>query len=830
MDVGKAAGVTSIDSEQRLANSRLADVVHALGDAMVVADSRGLVILFNAAAERFFGCDSAEATGRPLSAFVPERVFAGRETHGGRLELLAADQAGWLDAFTHTNPQGEHRHIEVTLSHTSGDGEGLFTLLLRDVTGRSAAEAQLRRLNGLYAARSQINRAIVTSGRRHDLLEMVCRSLAEHAGFALAWVGWWAPETDALVPVASSGDASGNITSAKVYVDGRAEGQGPSGNAFRQGRPMIAEDMLTDPRCAPWREESIERGFRSCAALPVRLRGEVCGTLTVYARESGFFKDKEIALLEETVRDVSFALDNFVREEERANAEAAARRERSLFDAMIESTPGILYLYNEQGRFLRWNRRFEDVTGYSAAEIADMRPWDFFPPESKAALEARIADVFAQGSSRLEAPILGRDGQATPYFLTGQRITFDGMACLVGVGIDISDVKQAQSALEANERRFRTTLDNILEGCQLVGFDWRYLYANRAAELQNRRPNSELIGRTMQEAWPGFVDTAAFAPIRHCMEDRVPVSQEVEFSLLDGSVNWFYLRVEPVPEGVFILSIDITERHDAERALRDLNQGLERKVAERTEDLSAALMRAEAADRTKSAFLATMSHELRTPLNSIIGFTGILAQGLAGPVNSEQRKQLGMVRASSRHLLELINDVLDISKIEAGELDVVLRPFDVVAAVRKICEFMTPMAQAKGLTLDFLSAWPEAQLTSDQRRVEQIVLNLVNNAVKFTTEGGVRVTIEPTGDSLRPISLKVADTGIGIKAEDFDALFLPFRQVQTGIARPYEGTGLGLAICRRLADFLNATIDVESEWGRGSTFTLALPLNSGDPP
>jgi PAS domain S-box-containing protein len=399
------------------------------------------------------------------------------------------------------------------------------------------------------------------------------------------------------------------------------------------------------------------------------------------------------------------------------------------------------------------------------------------------------------------------------------------MNCLVGVGIDISDVKQAQRSLEESERRYRTTLDNILEGCQLIGFDWRYLYVNSAATQQNRRPISELTGRTMQEAWPGIENTSAFVPIRRCMEERIALSQEVEFVFPDGAARWFDLRVEPVPEGVFVLSLDITDRREAERALRDMNVSLERKVAERTEDLRLALTRAEAADRTKSAFLATMSHELRTPLNSIIGFTGILAQGLAGPVNEEQAKQLGMVRASSRHLLELINDVLDISKIEAGELEIYATTFDVFQSVHKIAELMTPAARAKGLSLEVVSNAPMTRVTSDQRRVEQILLNLVNNAVKFTDHGSVTVVIEAPDE--RWMRIRVADTGIGIRAENFEALFQPFRQIESGITRPYEGTGLGLAICSRLAGLLSAKIELESTWGEGSAFTLTLPIMPG---
>jgi PAS domain S-box-containing protein len=355
---------------------------------------------------------------------------------------------------------------------------------------------------------------------------------------------------------------------------------------------------------------------------------------------------------------------------------------------MIESMPGIAYFYDFSGRFLRWNRNFETVSGYSAAEIAGMHPRDFFGGADRHVVEQKIARVLEYGEASLEASFVSKDGTLRPYFFTGSRVHFKGVKCLIGVGVDITERRQVE----------------------------------------------------------------------------------------------------------------------AEREKR---------------------MRAEAADNIKSAFLANMSHELRTPLNSIIGFTGVMLQGLAGPFNAEQEKQLTMVRNSARHLLALVNDVLDVSKIEAGQLEIVREAFDIGQSVTNIVSLLTPQANAKALALR-VSLEPHLGLVvSDARRFEQILLNLLSNAIKFTETGEVTVTADLVehykSGSETAIRIRVADTGIGIAAENLDALFEPFRQIETGLSRSHEGTGLGLAISCRLAELMGGEIRVESGLGRGSTFTVLIP-------
>ncbi len=272
---------------------------------------------------------------------------------------------------------------------------------------------------------------------------------------------------------------------------------------------------------------------------------------------------------------------------------------------------------------------------------------------------------------------------------------------------------------------------------------------------------------------------------------------------------------------VLVSFADITDRVLAEEQLRQHREHLEDLVVERTAELAVAKDQAESADRLKSAFLAAMSHELRTPLNSIIGFTGLLLQELPGPLNEEQTVQMGMVQTSARHLLSLINDVLDISKIESGQLDVACAPFDLPSAIHDIVLRIQPLADEKGLAVEVDVDDRLGEMHSDRRRVEQILMNLLSNAVKFTEQGRIVVRARAVDGAAR---ISVTDTGVGIRERDMPKLFQPFRQIDDGTTRRYEGTGLGLSICKRLAELLGGSVEVESRWGVGSTFTYALPL------
>ncbi|MFA7059422.1 MAG: MASE1 domain-containing protein [Pedobacter sp.] len=385
---------------------------------------------------------------------------------------------------------------------------------------------------------------------------------------------------------------------------------------------------------------------------------------------------------------------------------------------------------------------------------------------------------------------------------------------------EIEDRARAEQMFTEREAQYRDLVESA--NCVILRWlpDGRITFFNRFAQIFFGYSEEEIINRNIigtvvpTEDSTGHELTSLVEGI--VTHPEAYVRNENENIRKNGERVWVAWTNKPILNAdgsiaeILSIGVDITKLVHTERELR------------RTlDELAIAKELAETADQIKSAFLATMSHELRTPLNSIIGFTGILLQGLGGPINDEQAKQLNMVKNSANHLLSLISDVLDISKIEAGQLTVNCEPLDLKASIFKVVQLVRPMAEKKGIYLNFDVAKDVGIASADERRVEQVLLNLLSNAVKFTEQGGISVRCLREAECY---VTTVTDTGIGIKGDDLEYLFKPFYQVDNGLNRKYEGTGLGLSICKKMVELMGGSIRVESSKGKGSIFSFTLPL------
>jgi len=688
---------------------------------------------------------------------------------------------------------------------------------------------------------SRCNQELVRAQDELTLMEKICEIIVSTGGYKMAWVGYTEQDEKTIMhPVAHAGLEEGYLETLKTSLADVEMGQYPTRMSMQSGQPFVVHDILNDAAYAQWRSEAVKRDYKSFLAIPLKLDGRVFGALSIYSAKSNDFDSEESQLLTELANDLAYGLTALRRRIQQRDVEAALRESERKYRELVEGTLIGVYRSQPDGKILLANSSMAELLGYGSVDEL---------------MKNSAQKIFSNSDEHLKfVEALEENGQVVGFESVWRKAdgheinVLDNARCVrdangttlyyEGMVEDISERIQAETALRESERKYRELVENANSIILRWNGDGIVIYLNEYGQRFFGYTEAEICGRHIvgtifPENGSGARDLATLME-QICANPTAFELNESESVRRNGEHVWIAWtnKVELDQNGqvVEILSMgfDITVRMRIEEELRESKAGLERRVIERTKELAQAKDRAEAADRTKSVFLATMSHELRTPLNSIIGFTGVILQGLAGPVNSEQQKQLEMVRDSSRHLLALINDILDISKIESGQLDMHEELFDLRALILKVTENAKPLVEKKGLALQVKLAPEIGTLVSDARRIEQVLINLLNNAMKFTERGTVALTAEITSNEHRTahsmIKISVVDTGIGIKQEDLGKLFKPFQQIDDGLSRQHEGTGLGLTISQRLVQFLGGEIHVTSEWGVGSEFTFTLPF------
>lgn len=517
---------------------------------------------------------------------------------------------------------------------------------------------------------------------------------------------------------------------------------------------------------------------------------------------------------------------------ERKQAEKALHHEQQLSADIINALPGIFYLFDASGRFLRWNQLFKDVTGYDDRELAMMRGPDFFGGKDRQRIASMKEQVFREGNASVEATILDRHGKGIPFHFSGTRVTLDGRSCLLGLGLDVTERLKAEQILAHERAILRTLIDTLPDLIWLKDTEGVYLGANKRFEHFFGASEAEILGKTDYD----YVDKALADTFRHhdrlAMEWDGPSVNEEEIAFAhDGHRELLETTKVPMRDaqgqliGVLGIGHDITQRKATENELLQYRNHLEDLVESRTAELSIAKEAAEAASRAKSTFLANMSHELRTPMNGILGMTDLVLRHTDDP---KTREQLGKVIQSSHHLLAVINNILDLSKIEADRLALETVSFRFSDVLESLFSLLGQKAEEKQLQL-LLDVAPELSsrtLLGDPFRLRQVLLNLTGNALKFTDHGSVTVRCAVLEDSPDGVLLRieVVDTGIGIPNDQQARLFAAFEQADGTMTRKYGGSGLGLAISKRLVEMMGGEIGVSSAAGQGCTFWFTIHL------
>lgn len=503
---------------------------------------------------------------------------------------------------------------------------------------------------------------------------------------------------------------------------------------------------------------------------------------------------------------------------ERKKALAEIQEQRLLLESVINHLPAAVCVLN--GNDLRVELVNPQYQAIAPGKEMKGKTWDELWPETGQDYNAICREVLRTGEAYHVHDELNKI-QRSPdepleeaYFswsLHRIKLSSDDRWGLLGTSWETTErIKAAQELLE-KEIRFRSTLSNMIEGCQIIGFDWRYIFINASAELHNRRPNEELMGKRYMDMWPGIENTRVFYLIKDCLENRRVHHFENEFTFPDGASGWFDLSIQPVPEGVFILSVDISERKKAEELILKLNEELEEKVKQRTAQL-------EASNNELEAFSYSVSHDLRAPLRHINGYVDLLNQRFSEQLPEKAQHYLTTITNASKQMGTLIDDLLQFSR--TGRKEVHREKTDMNKLLNEVFEDLKPDIVNRKIRWDIQTL---PGVVADYPLLKHVWTNLIDNALKYTRNKDIAEISIGHYEENKYLVFFIRDNGVGFNMKYAHKLFGVFQRLHA--QTEFEGTGIGLANVQRIIHKHNGQVWAKAEPDKGASFYFSLPKN-----
>ncbi|MEO1347192.1 MAG: PAS domain S-box protein [Cyanobacteria bacterium J06635_15] len=699
---------------------------------------------------------------------------------------------------------------------------------------------------------TELSTQIRSSLSLHTILETTVAQVRHVLGCDR--VNIWRFETDwHAIVVAESTDLPVSLVGERI--DNAWFKQEPT-EIYHQGRIQVVPDIDTVELSADHRALLIRLQTRSKILVPLMCGTELWGLLNATeSQQARNWHPAEIELLQALSLQLAIALQQAITHEqlqlelsERRQAEARLRESEQRYASLAAAAPVGIFRTNASGQCIYVNERWSQITGLTPdSSVGEGWQQGLHPDDRDSVATEWAQSVQGRHPFQLEYRFRRADGVVT--WVYGQFIaewnTHGHLIGYLGTITDISDRKQAEkqlqqlnqgletkvaertAALQEREARYRALRDKASDAILVADLQGNLLEVNRKAEellgysreqLTQMNQSQLCTAEDLERFNATFLEVVAGTQTQ-TLNARL-MRQDGQVIRVDITATIVNIGDTSIIQGIFR---DITERHKTQQQLTERNQQL----AITNEELARAT-------RLKDEFLANMSHELRTPLNTILGMTEGLQEAIFGDLNTDQHKALQAIKHSGSHLLALINDILDVAKIESGQMDLNRTATDVASLCQSGLAFITRQALKKRIRVETELPPHLPDLWVDERRIIQVLINLLNNAVKFTPEGG-RITLavsrpQPSAnsdaaDSLSQNYLRIAviDTGIGIAPDDINKLFQPFIQIDSALNRNYEGTGLGLALVKRIVECHGGQVGLTSQVGGGSHFTIDLP-------
>ncbi|MCX6152211.1 MAG: PAS domain S-box protein [Ignavibacteriales bacterium] len=725
---------------------------------------------------------------------------------------LADEKMGIVFETTHIKKDNSKFPVEVSTRAIKIEDTKYIQSIIRDITERKQAERKILRLNRVYSVLSNINQAIVRIRDKQKLIDEACRIAVEDGLFKMVWIGIIDENSHSINIVSSAGYSDGYLSLIQGFFYGSDNEINPMVSAIKEGKYYVCNNIEKSINIRSWQLESLKRGYKSAATFPIKVFNCTVGCYCLYSTEVEFFDENEIKLLEELGSDISYALEYLENEEQNRLTRESLEESEEKYRQLAETANDIILVHDFEGRILYSNKKGVEISGFTEDEFKQKKIMELIPVEYHLLMNNHRNDRLSGNMETFlyECEIIRKNGE---------RIHLEVNSCVIIknnepnsiliLARDISERKLFEESIIKSELQFRSVWENSFDAMRLTDANGKLVSVNGAFCKLFKMPQENLVGKDFNIVYiPEPEVEYIYSYMKNFAERNVKEKIEADLKIWEGSKIWVELSnsfIEIKDQSVMLLSIfrDITDRKKAEALLIEAKE------------------KAEVLNKVKSNFLANMSHELRTPMSGILGFSEMLSIELENPLDREKAR---LIYESGKRLTETLNQILDLSDIETDKLILNFENANVVSVIRESLNKFKSLAENKNLKLLTNFQKDELYAKLDVRMFNNVVTNLLDNAIKYTRTGAITIkTSEVEIENNAFAQIDIIDTGIGIPEESKKLIFESFRQVSEGLNRQFEGTGLGLTITKKIVELMNGKIFVESKVGVGSTFTLMFP-------